>query len=202
MFNVNASDKTSLGRDVTDILAALETDGLVNDTVVFFIGLHKTDFELVVRWPQRLEADAVPDDPVSVVDLAPMAIALAGVAVPAHMEGRVFLDSALSAPPTHDDRGPKVIDMSISSPWTHGRPPTAAAPVGYPRGGLFHVAPQVELSCGTQGSTIIYTTERVTPFQWRLYDGSFRMRFWTLRAKCGRLGYLDSEVTTYEFDIE
>ena len=48
----------------------------------------------------------------------------------------------------------------------------------------------------------MYTTEREAPFYWRLYTGPFRMRFWTLRMQCGRLGYRDSEVVRYEFDIE
>ena len=80
--------------------------------------------------------------------------------------------------------------------------PRASTPAGYPTGGLFHVAPRVELWCDTEGATIVYTTEREAPFYWRLYTGPFRMRFWTLRAQCGRLGYRDSEVLRYEFDIE
>ena len=80
--------------------------------------------------------------------------------------------------------------------------PRASTPAGYPTGGLFHVAPRVELWCDTEGSTIVYTTEREAPFYWRLYTGPFRMRFWTLRGQCGRLGYRDSEVLRYEFDIE
>ncbi|MCY4028844.1 MAG: hypothetical protein OXH75_21300 [Acidobacteria bacterium] len=80
--------------------------------------------------------------------------------------------------------------------------PRASTPAGYPTGGLFHVAPRVELWCDTDGATIVYTTEREAPFYWRLYTGPFRMRFWTLRAQCGRLGYRDSEVLRYEFDIE
>lgn len=80
--------------------------------------------------------------------------------------------------------------------------PVAATPGGYPTGGLFHVAPRVDLRCDTAGSTIVYTTEREAPFHWRLYTGPFRMRFWTLRFQCGRLGYGDSDVVTFDFDIE
>lgn len=83
-----------------------------------------------------------------------------------------------------------------------GAPPVAATPSGYPTGGLFHVAPRVELRCATEGSAIVYTTEREAPFYWRLYTGPFRMRFWTLRFQCGRLGYRDSDVVTHDFDIE
>ena len=202
-FNVDASDANSLRQEVVDILTALETDGLIEDTAVFLIGLHKTDFELVVRWPQPLELGPAPDDPVSVVDLAPTALAVAGVAVPARMRGRVLLDLTMPATRTIvDERAAKRVDKTQTQQWSDSAPPRAEAPGGYPKGGLFHVAPQVELTCETEGSTIIYTTERVAPFYWRLYEGAFRMRFWTLRAKCGRLGYLDSEVTTYDFDIE
>jgi len=100
------------------------------------------------------------------------------------------------------DQGASVPTTRGSTQWHDQVVPQAADPRGYPTGGLFHSAPQVELWCDTEGSTIIYTTERVSPFYWRLYTGPFRMRFWTLRTKCGRLGYLDSDVTTYEFDIE
>lgn len=202
MFNVNAADETSLRRDVAAILEMLETDGLVDDTAVFFLGLRTTDLELVVRWPRRLQAGTTHDGTVDVVDLAPTVLSLAGVAVPGHMQGRTFLDSTMPAPLTSD--APTLISSgtALSSPWPDGRPATASAPVGYPRGGMFHGSPQVELWCNTEDSTITYTTERVAPFYWRLYDGTFRMRFWTLRARCGRLGYLDSAVTTYDFTIE
>lgn len=202
MFNVTASDETSLERDVTDILAELETDGLVDDTAVFFLGLHATGLEIAVRLPDRLQAGTTRDDPVSVVDVSPTVLALAGVAVPHNMKGRAFLDSAMPAPLTPDSHASSSHGKASSSPWPDSGPPTAAAPVGYPRGGMHHGAPQVDLWCDTEDSTIIYTTERVAPFYWRLYDGTFRMRFWTLRAKCGRLGYLDSAVTTYDFTIE
>ena len=103
MFNVEASDQTSLGRDVSNILAALETDGLANNTAVFFLGLHTTDLELVVRWPQRLQAGTTYADPVSVVDLAPTALALAGVAgLPTHAGPRVV--RFLSSGTTHTRR--------------------------------------------------------------------------------------------------
>ena len=201
VFNVLASDDTSLGREVTSILAALETDRVVDNTVVFFLGLRATDFEMVVRWPQRLQAGTMRDDAVSVVDLAPTVLSLAGVVVPRDMKGRAFLETTMPVPSAPDDPIPPSRKAG-SSPWPDGRPPRAAAPVGYPRGGMHHGAPQVDLWCDTEDSTITYTTERIAPFYWRLYDGTFRMRFWTLRAKCGRLGYLDSAVTTYDFTIE
>ena len=137
----------------------------------------------------------------SVLDVAPTVLTLAGVAIPSHMQGRVVVDheavpaSASAVYEAHSK------DRSLSG-GLDGGPSVAATPSGYPTGGLFHVAPRVELGCETQGSSIIYTTEREPPFHWRLYTGPFRMRFWTLRFQCGRLGHLDSEVVTYDFDIE
>ena len=113
--------------------------------------------------------------------------------------GTVVVHAVAAALPGSD---PAAALRAAPAPPADGGPPTASAPAGYPTGGLFHVAPRVELWCDTEGSTIVYTTEREAPFYWRLYTGPFRMRFWTLRARCGRLGYRDSELLRYEFDIE
>ena len=154
-----------------------------------------------MRGPGGIEAGTTRDEPVSVIDLAPTALALAGVPVPAQMQGRVVLGPNTAAPATDDTLMPTSTGKVRATARSEA-PPTAATPAGYPTGGLFHVAPRVELSCETEGATIIYTTELVEPFHWRLYQGPFRMRFWTLRARCGRLGYRDSDVVTYDFDIE
>ena len=166
----------------------------------------------------------------SVVDLAPTALALAGAPVPPHMSGRSLLDVGARGADGRGDAGRQGMQQQhaarreraaergggtgvhaaapaapgdlTGAPPTGAAPPAAAAPAGYPTGGLFHVAPRVELSCDTEGSAIVYTTEREAPFYWRLYTGPFRMRFWTLRVQCGRLGYRDSELVRYEFDIE
>ena len=192
---------TSLDRAVGEILTALEADGLVETTAVFLVGGQASGASLIVRWPDGIEPGTTRDDPVSVVDLAPTALALAGVPVPAHMQGRVFLGPTTAAPLTDHALTAMSSGKVRATTWS-GDPPTAATPAGYPTGGLFHVAPRVELSCETEGATIIYTTDLVAPFRWRLYQGPFRMRFWTLRARCGRLGYRDSDVVSYDFDIE
>ena len=128
---------------------------------------------------------------------------LAGVPVPSYMTGRALIgpdgEARASVAGT---RLAQSAALPQSIPWPKGIPPRAATPAGRPTGGLFHVAPIVGLGCDTEGSTIVYTTELVAPFYWRLYTGPFRMRFWTLRVRCGRLGHLDSEVVAYDFDIE
>ena len=96
---------TVMDAEAGDILAALEADGLAGDTVVFFYGDHGWGLPrgkrwvydsglrvpLLVRWPGRIEPGTVREDLVSFIDFAPTLLALAGVAVPEHMQGRVFL---------------------------------------------------------------------------------------------------------------
>jgi arylsulfatase A-like enzyme len=94
-----------LDAQVGTILAKLEEDGLAESTVVLFFpdngrglprdkrtvydgGIH---LPLIVRWPGHLEPGTVSDELVSWVDFAPTALALAGLPVPPHMQGRVFL---------------------------------------------------------------------------------------------------------------
>ena len=200
VFNMRALDETALSHTVTGILTELETDGVVDNTAVFLVVLGEETLDLVVRWPKWVKASDVPARDVNIVDLAPTVLTLAGVKVPPYMNGQAAFDSSTIVYSKQSSTQLGVSHEVAPSPWPDGHPPTAAAPEAYPQGGLFHVAPQVELSCATEGATIIYTTERTAPFHWRLYKGPFRMRFWTLRVKCGRVGYLDSNVTTYEFD--
>ena len=219
LFNLTTSG-AALDAEVGRVLAALAEDGLERTTAVFLTGSAPGD-PLVVRWPAGTAADATEAGPVRVVDLAPTALALAGEPVPPYMTGRPLpgAEGRTEEPRrAADDRGGigRTHAATATAPGAeHGSllhagptppaaagPPVASTPAGYPTGGLFHVAPRVELWCDTEGATIVYTTEREAPFYWRLYTGPFRMRFWTLRAQCGRLGYRDSEVLRYEFDIE
>ena len=202
MFNVTATSAPALDQEIGKILNALDADALTDNTVVFLLDTDGTGTSLIVRWPDRLQANITRDDPVSVLDLAPTVLALAGVSVPSSMPGRLLFDLNTTAPRIHEQRITISKTEALESPHQTVLPPTTATPNGYPTGGVFHVAPSVELWCETPGSTIIYTTEREAPFYWRIYTGPFRMRFWTLRFQCGRLGYRDSEVVTYNFDIE
>jgi arylsulfatase A-like enzyme len=103
---------------VAEILAQLEADGLADSTIVFYwsdhgdgvprakrslydSGLH---VPLMIRWPKGLKPAFAPgttnDELVSFVDLAPTVLALAGVEVPGHMQGRVLVGPrAGTAPP-------------------------------------------------------------------------------------------------------
>jgi N-sulfoglucosamine sulfohydrolase len=104
-----------LDRDVGRILDELAADGLADDTIVFFWGDHGEGIPhgkrslnehglrvpLIVRVPARFTARATlpgagrpagaTGDLVSLLDLGPTALDLAGVPIPAWMEGRSFL---------------------------------------------------------------------------------------------------------------
>jgi arylsulfatase A-like enzyme len=92
-------------------LAELEADGLADDTIVFFFGdnggvLPRSKrfanddglrVPLIVRFPPKFRhlapgrPGSVVRDPVSCVDFPPTLLSLAGVRVPDHMDGEVFL---------------------------------------------------------------------------------------------------------------
>ena len=210
---------------IMQAVAALESDDLTDDTVVFAFaeptrpapsdaaarGETDVRIPLVVRWPRRIAPGTVRDDRVSTVDFAATLLALAGVPVPDHLPGRAFLgDVPIGGPapagraattrPAPGDRTATTGETPRVQP--DGPHPVAARPESYPRGGLFHVAPEVSITCATEGAAIEYTTDRYPPFRWKLYTGPFRIVDWQLRFRCGRLGYHDSETVNYDFDVE
>ena len=90
---------------VGDVLRRLKNDGLEENTVVFLFGDNGRQVQrgmqylydggiqvpLLVRWPGASAAGTQSDDLISLVDLAPTSLALAGIKPPRHMQGRVFL---------------------------------------------------------------------------------------------------------------
>lgn len=109
---------TAMDYQAADLLAQLEADGLAEDTIVFFFGdngegmpgCKKWVWEsglhvpLLVRFPKKFErwAPAAPggvcDRMVSFVDFGPTVLSLAGVSIPAHLQGMAFL-GARAGPP-------------------------------------------------------------------------------------------------------
>ncbi|ARA94664.1 sulfatase [Rhodothermaceae bacterium RA] len=94
------------------ILRQLEEDGLADNTVVFFwtdhgdglprakrwlydAGLH---VPLMIRWPGQIEPGTTTDRLVSLMDLGPTVLSIAGVPIPGHMQGQAFLGEQ-AAPP-------------------------------------------------------------------------------------------------------
>jgi hypothetical protein len=106
------------------ILAELEQDGLADQTIVFLWSDHGEGLPrgkrwpydagiripLIVRWPAgagpscangrpgELTAGSVREDLVSLVDLAPTVLSLAGVEIPRHLHGRPFLGPRAGEP--------------------------------------------------------------------------------------------------------
>lgn len=96
---------TRMDQRVGKLLAQLEEDDLADDTLVWFwsdhgAGLPRAKYwlydsgihiPLIIRWPGKLRPGTVRDDVVSSVDFAPTVLAIAGVQIPPHMQGQIFL---------------------------------------------------------------------------------------------------------------
>ena len=98
-----------LDGQVAEILQQLQDDGLAENTIVFYWSDHGDGVPrakrslydsglrvpLMIRWPKTLAATAAPgsvnDDLVSLLDLAPTVLALAGLEIPTHLQGRALL---------------------------------------------------------------------------------------------------------------
>ena len=101
------------------ILKQLEEDGLADNTIVFYWSDHGDGIPrakrslydsglrvpLMMRWPKGLGPAATPgavrDDLVSFIDLAPTVLALAGVEIPVHLQGRVLAGPRAAAAPEY-----------------------------------------------------------------------------------------------------
>ena len=102
---------------VGEILKQLDDDGLADNTIVFYWSDHGDGVPrakrslydsglrvpLMIRLPKALGATATPgtmrDELVSFIDLAPTVLALAGVDVPTHLQGRVLVGPGAAPPP-------------------------------------------------------------------------------------------------------
>jgi len=112
---------TEADRQIGEVLAELEADGLLEDTVIFYYSDHGgvlprskrflyengTHVPLVIRFPKRFQHLA-PDAPgsrnrelVNWVDLAPTVLSLADVQVPPHFQGRALAGSQRGVAPEY-----------------------------------------------------------------------------------------------------
>jgi N-sulfoglucosamine sulfohydrolase len=106
---------TAMDLEVADILAQLEQDRLVDNTIVFFYSDHGVGLPrakrwlydsgirvpLIIRWPGKLRSGTVEDRLVSFVDFGPTVLSLAGVEIPRHMQGKAFLGEQAAEPRTY-----------------------------------------------------------------------------------------------------
>ncbi|MEX0938615.1 MAG: sulfatase [Pirellulales bacterium] len=120
---------TVMDRQVGAILARLEADGLAESTVVMFWSDHGRGLPrgkrwiydsgihvpLVIRWPGQVAPGTVREDLVSLLDLPPTVLSVAGVTVPPYMHGRVIAGDAVGDEPrylfAHRDRMDEAYDL-------------------------------------------------------------------------------------------
>lgn len=90
---------------VGELLAQLHADGLADQTLVVLWSDHGEGLPrgkywlydsgirvpLIVRWPGHIPPGSVSDEVVSLIDLGPTMLTLAGVTPPLHLQGRPFL---------------------------------------------------------------------------------------------------------------
>ncbi|MEQ9379344.1 MAG: sulfatase, partial [Pirellulales bacterium] len=106
---------TAMDRWAGELLSQIEEDGLAENTIVFFwsdhgVGLPRAKrwlydsgmrVPLIVRVPEKyqslatLPADSVSEQLVSLLDLGPTVLNLAGCEIPSYMQGQPFLGSNL-----------------------------------------------------------------------------------------------------------
>ena len=109
---------TLMDKWVGKMLQELDRDGLAEDTIVFFysdhgVGLPRSKFwlydsgihvPLIIRFPEKyrhlapVAAGSACDRLVSFVDFGPTVLSLAGVPIPAHMQGKPFLGAQAAQP--------------------------------------------------------------------------------------------------------
>lgn len=120
---------TAMDLQAAELLKQLEEDGLADNTVVLFWGDHGrglprakrwlydsgTRVPLIARYPGKLKPGTVSDDLVTLMDLGPTMLSLAGVEVPVYMQGRAFLGERAASPReyvfAHRDRMDETYDM-------------------------------------------------------------------------------------------
>jgi uncharacterized sulfatase len=119
-----ADNITAMDAQVEGILRDLEQDGLADETIVWFWGDHGRGLPrgkrwiydsglqvpLIIRVPPKWRARAMPDGPnavqpgtvndelIAFIDFAPTMLSLAGVAVPAYIQGQAFLGPQRAVP--------------------------------------------------------------------------------------------------------
>jgi uncharacterized sulfatase len=103
---------TAVDYTVGRVLDWLKAHDLEKNTVVIFTGDHGrgmprykrspkdtgTRVPMIVRWPAQIAPGTVRDDFASWIDLAPTALGLAGVPIPAEYDGHSFLPTAVNPP--------------------------------------------------------------------------------------------------------
>ncbi len=94
------------------LLAELEREGEADNTIVFFWGDHGDglprakrwlydsglNIPLIIRWPGQIKPGSVNNQMISSIDFGPTVLSMAGVKVPAHMQGQAFWGGQAAEP--------------------------------------------------------------------------------------------------------
>ena len=102
-----------MDRQLGAILDQLEADGLLENTIIFFYGDHGgplprqkrmiydsgLNTPLIIRFPESQQAGSLDDQLLSFVDLAPTVFSLAGIQLPAYLDGQAFLGAQKASAP-------------------------------------------------------------------------------------------------------
>jgi len=127
------SNILELDQQVGEMLSTLEKEGLLDNTIIFFwsdhggpllrqkraVGNSGLRVPLVVRFPDAFGAGTVVQDIVSLMDLGPTVMSLAGLEPPSYMHGKAFLGEFKVEKPHQyafgsADRFDEAVDMSRS----------------------------------------------------------------------------------------
>ena len=106
------SNIEALDKEVGQLLKQLETDGMLDNSIIFFwsdhggnllrqkraVGNSGLHVPLLIRYPNGYRAGEVDDRLVSLMDLGPTVMSLLGIAPPKHLDGKAFAGKYEEAP--------------------------------------------------------------------------------------------------------
>jgi len=186
---------------VGSILKKLEDDGLAGRTLVCFWSDHGRGLPrhkrwpydsglrvpLIIRWPGRIKPGSVNEELVSLMDLAPTMLTIAGLEAPRTMQGRVILGEKKQPEPEYLYGGRNRMDKNS---YDHITKTPVVESTSDSTGRRL-----VSLRCSTEGASIGYL---LGGGRWLLYHEPVAVEIGTvLRAKAVRLGYKASSVVEH-----
>lgn len=120
---------TLMDKMAGDVLRRLDEEGLTDNTLVMFWSDHGmgmprgkrwiydsgTLVPVIMRWPGHLDAGKVREDLMTMIDLTPTTLAMAGLDVPSYMHGRILIGEQTQPEPPylffHRDRMDEVYEL-------------------------------------------------------------------------------------------
>ena len=99
------SNLSELDDQIAEVLAKLEEDGLLENTIIFFWGDHGDGLPfykrevyrrglhipLIARFPNKIKAGTYDNTFINAIDFGPTVLSLAGIEPPTQMQGKAFL---------------------------------------------------------------------------------------------------------------